>query len=85
MKVLENDRVAAWNYSWIQGRPAPTHFHVHQQVVAYRSDGAIKTIAPDGKTTRTHTRRAKSASPSPTAFIPSNGTGRMSAVVLELK
>ena len=36
VKTLENDRVAVWNYSWIKGRPAPTHFHIHQQVVAER-------------------------------------------------
>ena len=41
VKLLENDRVIAWNYSWIEGRPAPMHFHIHQQVVAVRYDGAI--------------------------------------------
>ena len=86
VKVLENDRVIAWNYSWIQGRPAPTHFHVHQQVVAYRTDGAIKTIAPDGKATTDEHKAGEIRFTEPDRLHSEQwDSGRMSAVVLELK
>jgi hypothetical protein len=86
VKVLENARVAAWNYSWIQGRPAPTHFHIHQQVVAYRYDGAIKTIEPDGKTTADAHKAGEIRFTEPNRLHSEEwDSGRMSAVILELK
>jgi hypothetical protein len=86
VKILENARVTAWNYSWIQGRPAPTHFHIHQQVVAYRYDGAIKTIAPDGKTTADAHKAGEIRFTEPNRLHSEEwDSGRMSAVVLELK
>jgi hypothetical protein len=86
VKTLENDRVAAWNYSWIPGRPAPTHFHVHQQVVAYRYDGAIKTITPDGQATTDEHKAGEIRFTEPNRLHSEQwDSGRMSAVVLELK
>jgi hypothetical protein len=86
VKTLDNARVAAWNYSWIQGRPAPTHFHIHQQVVAYRYDGAIRTIAPDGKATSDEHKAGEIRFTEPNRLHSEEwDKGRMSAVVLELK
>jgi hypothetical protein len=48
VKVLENDRVVVWHYSWKAGVPTPMHFHDKDVVVAYRYDGTLKSVAPDG-------------------------------------
>jgi len=48
VKVLENDRVVVWHYSWKPGVPTPMHFHDKDVVVAYRYDGTLKSVAPDG-------------------------------------
>jgi hypothetical protein len=86
VKTLENDRVIAWNYSWLPDRPAPTHFHIHQQVVAYRYDGAIKTIAPDGTATTDEHKAGEIRFTEPNRTHSEQwDSGRMSAVVLELK
>jgi len=86
VKTLENDRVVAWNYSWIQGRPAPMHFHIHQQVVAERYDGAIKTITPDGKVSVGPTKAGEIRFTEPNRLHSEEwDSGKVSAVVLELK
>ena len=86
VKSLENERVAVWNYSWIKGRPAPTHFHIHQQVVAERYDGVIKTITPDGKVTMGPTKAGEIRFTEPNRLHSEEwGSGKVSAVVLELK
>jgi hypothetical protein len=86
VKALENDRVIAWNYSWIKGRPAPMHFHIHQQVVAERFDGTIKTIEPDGKTTIGPTKAGEIRFTEPNRLHSEEwDSGKVSAVVLELK
>jgi uncharacterized RmlC-like cupin family protein len=50
VKVLDNDRVVVWDYSWAKGVPTPMHFHDKDIVVAYRFDGALKSVTPDGAT-----------------------------------
>jgi hypothetical protein len=48
-KVLENDRVIVWDYSWAPGVPTPMHFHDKDVVVTYLEDGALRSTEPDGK------------------------------------
>ena len=85
-KALENDRVIAWSYSWIKGRPAPTHFHIHQQVVAERYDGAIKTITPDGNVSVGPTKAGEIRFTEPNRLHSEEwDSGKVSAMVLELK
>jgi hypothetical protein len=48
-KVLENDRINVWDYTWLPGRPTPMHFHSTDVVVIYLENGAIKSTTPDGK------------------------------------
>jgi hypothetical protein len=48
-KVLENDRMIVWNYSWQPGKPTPMHFHDKDVVVIYRGDGTLDSVTPDGK------------------------------------
>jgi hypothetical protein len=50
-KLLENDRVIVWDYSWTPGVPTPTHFHDKDVVVTYVADGALKSTTPDGQST----------------------------------
>jgi quercetin dioxygenase-like cupin family protein len=48
-KVLDNERVVVWNYSWAPNTPTPMHFHDKDIVVVYRYDGSLKSTTPDGK------------------------------------
>ncbi len=49
--VLENDRVAVWDYSWTPGEPTPMHFHDKDVVVTYLGNGPLRSTQPDGQTT----------------------------------
>jgi redox-sensitive bicupin YhaK (pirin superfamily) len=51
VQVLSNGKVAVWNYSWKPGQQTPMHFHDKDVVVAYRYDGSLKSVTPDGKAT----------------------------------
>ena len=50
-KVLENDRVVIWDYTWIKGRPTVMHFHDKDVVVVYMADGKLKSTTVDGMST----------------------------------
>jgi hypothetical protein len=50
-KLVENDRVIVWDYSWTAGVPSPMHFHDKDVVVVYVEDGALKSTTPDGQST----------------------------------
>jgi quercetin dioxygenase-like cupin family protein len=47
-KVLENDRIAVWNYAWKLGVPTPMHYHFREVVVVYRGNGSLKSVPLDG-------------------------------------
>jgi predicted metal-dependent enzyme (double-stranded beta helix superfamily) len=49
VKVLENARVVVWHYAWTPGVATPMHFHDKEVVVAYRQNGALTSITPDGE------------------------------------
>ena len=51
VKVLENRLVIVWHYSWKPGVQTPMHFHDKDVVVAYRYDGALKSVTPAGEVT----------------------------------
>lgn len=48
-KILENDRVIVWDYTWEPGVPTPMHFHDKDVVVLFLEDGDLKSVAPDGQ------------------------------------
>jgi hypothetical protein len=48
-KLLENDRVAVWDYSWTTGVATPMHFHDKDAVVLFLEDGDLSSTTPDGK------------------------------------
>ena len=50
-KLLENDRVIVWDYSWVPDVPTPMHFHDKDVVVLFLEDGDLKSTEPDGKST----------------------------------
>jgi len=49
-KLLENDRVVVWDYSWTPGKPTAMHFHDKDVVVVYLGNGDLSSTTPDGKT-----------------------------------
>ena len=48
-KVLENDRVLIWDYTWTAGAPTPMHYHDKDVVVTYLEDGALRSTDPNGQ------------------------------------
>ncbi len=50
-KLLENDRIVVWDYTWVKGEPTPNHFHDKDLMIVYLADGAIRSVTPDGKAT----------------------------------
>src|SRR5437764_15473168 len=50
-KLLENDRVVVWDYTWAPGVATAMHFHDKDVVVVYLADGALTSTTPDGATT----------------------------------
>jgi hypothetical protein len=50
-KILENNRVIIWDYTWTTGKPTPMHFHDKDVVVVYLADGDLKSTTTDGMET----------------------------------
>jgi hypothetical protein len=50
-KLLENDKVVVWDYSWRPQEPSPMHFHDKDTLVVYEATGALQSTTPDGKST----------------------------------
>jgi hypothetical protein len=47
-KLIDNDRVTTWEYTWEPGVPTPMHFHDKDVVVVYLDEGSLKSTTPDG-------------------------------------
>jgi hypothetical protein len=50
-KLLENDKVVVWDYTWRPHEPTPMHFHDKDALVVYEATGALQSTTPDGKST----------------------------------
>ncbi len=50
-KLLENDRVIVWDYTWTPGVATPMHFHDKDVVVFYQEDGDLQSTTPSGEKT----------------------------------
>ncbi len=48
-KILENEHVVVWDYTWTPGQPTAMHFHDKDALVVYLKKGAVKSTTPDGK------------------------------------
>jgi quercetin dioxygenase-like cupin family protein len=86
VSVLNNARVSVWNYSWTPGQPTPMHFHDKDVVVAYRYDGTLKSVTPDG-TTKVNPYKSGEIyfNRANRAHYEELTTDRQSAVMMELK
>jgi hypothetical protein len=49
-KLLDNDRVTVWRYTWLPNKKTPLHFHANDVVVVHLADGVLASTTPDGKT-----------------------------------
>jgi hypothetical protein len=85
-KILENERLIVWDYTWTPGVPTPMHFHDKDVVVVFLDDGDLSSTTPDGKVTE------NSFKPGMVRFNPRNRThtetlvcGKQRAIITELK
>jgi hypothetical protein len=49
-KLLDNEQVTVWRYTWLPGKKTPRHFHANDVVVVHMADGVLASTTPDGKT-----------------------------------
>jgi hypothetical protein len=85
-KLLENERVVVWDYTWTPGVATPVHFHDKDVVVVYLADGALTSTTPDGASTvNEHTFGFAKFNPGNRVHseLLSRGTAR--AIIIELK
>jgi len=47
-KILENEKVIVWDYTWSPGVATPMHFHDKDVVVVYLDDGELRSTSLDG-------------------------------------
>lgn len=85
-KVLETDRVLAWDYTWTPDVPTPVHFHDKDVVVVFLENGTLRSTTPDGQQTFNELTIGK------TQFNARNRThaeelvkGKARALIVELK
>jgi hypothetical protein len=50
-KLLENDKVVVWDYTWRLHEPTPMHFHDKDTLVVFEANGPLQSTTPDGKST----------------------------------
>lgn len=48
-KIIENERMVVWNYTWLPNQPTPMHYHDKDALVIYHDEGSVKSTTPDGK------------------------------------
>ncbi|MGO9828952.1 MAG: hypothetical protein ACLPJH_02355 [Myxococcaceae bacterium] len=85
-KVLDNEHLTAWRYTWEFGRRTPLHFHARDVVVVYLADGVLKSTTPDGKSIlNPHSFGLTKFSPRGRVHYEELVEGKASAVMVELK
>jgi hypothetical protein len=50
-KLLENERVVVWQYTWHTNQPTPMHFHDKDVLVVFEGNGTLKSATPAGAST----------------------------------
>lgn len=50
-RVLDNNRVTVWDYTWTLNVPTPMHFHDKDVVVMFLHDGDLKSTTAQGDAT----------------------------------
>jgi len=85
-KLLENDKVIVWDYTWRPKEPTPMHFHDKDALVVFEATGALQSTTPDGKGVTNEFKfgdiRFNSRDRTHTELLLS---GRQHAVITELK
>ena len=85
-KLLDNERVTVWRYTWLPGKRTPMHFHANDAVAIFTADGVLASMTPDGKTVM-NPNSYGFAKFSPRGRIHQEELmkGKASAVIVELK
>jgi hypothetical protein len=47
-KIVDNNRITVWDYTWTTGKPTPMHFHAKDVVTIYMATGEIRSTSLDG-------------------------------------
>jgi hypothetical protein len=85
-KLLDNERVTVWRYTWLPHRKTPRHFHANDVVVVHLADGVLASTTPDGKTTmNTNAHGLAKFNPRGRVHEEELVKGKASAVIVELK
>jgi quercetin dioxygenase-like cupin family protein len=88
VKLMENERVIAWDYTWKSGRPVPRHADYHDSVAVFLEGGTLRVTAGGRETGVAGARSPGQAiySPAhPDAYSEEAAGGMPRAVILELK
>jgi hypothetical protein len=85
-KILENDRVIVWDFTWMPGVPTPMHFHDKDAVVVFLEDGDLSSTTPDGKvTTNSYTSGTVRFNTRDRTHTETLVRGKQRAIITELK
>ena len=85
-KVLENERVVVWDYTWVRAEATPMHFHDKDVVVVYLADGALTSITPEGvRTINEHSFGFAKFNPGNRVHSETLSRGGARAIIVELK
>lgn len=85
-KLLDNERVTVWRYTWQPHKRTPMHFHGTDVVVVFTADGVLESFTPDGKTAMTPNSFGLARfSPRGRVHQEELVKGKASAVMVELK
>ena len=85
-KLLENERVIVWDYTWSPGVATPMHFHDKDVVVVYLDDGDLKSTSLDGNVvTNAYTFGRVTFNRSNRTHTETLVRGKQRAIITELK
>jgi hypothetical protein len=85
-KILENEKVIVWDYSWTLGVAAPMHFHDKDTVAVFLEDGDVKSTSLDGAVTISpHTAGTASYNRGNRTHTEVLASGKQRAIITELK
>jgi len=85
-KILENERVIVWDYTWTPGVATPMHFHDKDAVVVFLDDGDLSSTTPDGKVVvNSFTSGTVRFNPGGRTHTETLVRGKQRAIVTELK
>ena len=85
-KVLENERVVVWDYTFTVNVPSPMHFHERDVVVVFLGEGTLASTTPEGAvTTRDHAHGVTMFNPGNRLHTETLIRGTCRVIVVELK